>query len=275
MNSSVNIKRLNNLLAGIQKSIELFQSQGYDNVYFTAQFLRRGKKQNGIERGDISTFNSQVKTYVRSENADTVKLEFLDESTGKTIYSKMLTDLQDGYDTESPGNVAQQTIGLSGFNGLGEAEFNNLVDQRVEVRERHREFQRITKENEELRSRIVTLSSENEELEATLKAKKDTEYYMGIIGTVFPGLASLFQGTRLANAASFLAGTTDLQGNTLQIEQSGEVQTNTISAMVNEFCNNLNTQEEGIIHLLFAAFEKDRGQMQRALQFISQSTATT
>lgn len=276
MKSNTNKPRLNAMLRGIQKSIDHFKSQGYDDVYFTAQFLRGGKKQNGIERGDVGKFMAQIRTYVHSEDADTVRLEFFDDSSGKAIYSKVLSDLRNpGPEQEkvnSNGNEGSNSSGLGGFNGLGEAEFNNLVDQRVEVRERQREFVRISKENEELRARNESLTSEKEELETTLKAKKDTEYYMGIIGTVFPGLASLFQGTRLANAASFLAGTSDLQGNALPATQeSTDGETRSISAMVSEFCNTLSVEEARIIHMLFLAFEKDRRQMPRALQLLSQS----
>lgn len=277
MKASTNKQRLTNLLRSMQKSIDLFQAQGYSDVYFTAQFLRGGRKQNGIERGDVGSFATQIRTYVSSEDADAVRIEFIDESTGKSIYSKVLNDLRlvDEEDNKS-GSAKSSSNGLNGFNGLGEAEFNSLVDQRVEVKEQQKEFVRISNENGELRSKAETLTAEKEELEAELKAKKDTEYYMGIIGTVFPGLASLFQGTRLANAASFLAGTTDFQGNALpQAKEAGDSETSTIAAIVSEFCNTLSLQEAGIIHLLFMAFEKDRGQMQRALQFISQQTPAT
>lgn len=271
MKSNINTKRLNNLLSGIQKSIDLFQSQGYNDVYFTAQFIRGGKKQNGIERGDVSSFLNQVRAYVKSEDADAVRLEFFDESNGKSIYSKALNDLRNSEEEiEKPGSNEHK--GLGGFNGLGEAEFTALVDKRVEVKEQAREYARMSKEVEELRSRCLTVEEERDELEASLKAKKDTEYYMGIIGTVFPGLATLFQGTRIANVATMLAGTTDMQGNALpQGQDSGDSETQSVAALVSEFCNTLSVQEAGIIHLLFMAFEKDRNQMQRALQFISQT----
>jgi hypothetical protein len=276
MKSGINTKRLNNLLAGIQKSIDLFESQGYTDVYFMAQFLRGGKKQNGIERGDVTCFPAQVRAYVKSEDADTVKLDFIDERTGKSIYSKALTGLKNADTEEEQPKNSGGNNGLGGFNGLGEAEFNRLVDQRVEVKERNNEFIRIKQENEALRSRNEALASEKEELAAEIKAKKDLEYYMGIVGTVFPGLSTLFQGTRIANVATMLAGTTDVNGNALPAAQPGtDSDTQSIAAMVSEFCHTLSVQEAGIVHLLFMAFEKDRSQMQRALQFISLNPATT
>jgi len=273
MKSSINKQRLTNLLKGIQKSIDLFESQGFGDVYFTAQFLRGGKKQNGIERGDLSSFAKQIRTYAFSEDADTVRIEFIDESTSKTIYSKVLTDLR-AADGNSEVAVSSGS-GLGGFNGLGEVEFNALVDKRVEAKEQAREFTRMSKELEELRGKNAALASEKEELEATLKAKKDTEYYMGIIGAAFPGLAPLFSGTPLAQAANFLAGTSDLNGNALPAAGEQSDDKKSISAMIGEFCDTLTTQEASAVHLLFMAFEKDRALIQRALATITTQMPAT
>lgn len=277
MKSSINKSRLNGMLRGIQKSIDLFQGQGYEDVYFTAQFIRGSKKQNCIERGDISKFITQVRAYVDSEQADTVRLEFFDDTTGKSIYAKALSGLRDADAKEDSGKGA----GLGGFagpngSGLGEVEFNRLVDQRVEVKEKDKDFIRLTKENEELRTKNETLTTEKEELAAEIQAKSDVERYLGIIGTIFPGLATVFQGTRLANFATTLAGTTDMSGKALPKPGEGaDEETQSISSMVSEFCETLNAQEAGIIHMLFMAFEKDRNQMKRAFEFISQTPATT
>ena len=264
------------MLRGIQKSIDLFQSQGYSNVYFTAQFIRRGKKQNRIERGDINQFGTQIRAYIESEEADVVKLDFVDEGTGKSIYSKALTDLRSTDTAEDNSRGGGTQNGLGGFNGLGEADFNRLVDKRVEAKERDKEFIRLSKENEDLRTQNQTLVSEKEELADEIKAKKDVEYYMGIIGTVFPGLATVFQGTRLATIATTLAGTTDMNGNALPAAGGdGDGEAQSVISMLSDFCNTLNTQELGIVHLLFMGFERDRQQMQRALQFISQTPPAT
>ena len=265
------------MLRGIQKSIDLFQGQGYDDVYFTAQFIRGSKKQNCIERGDIAKFITQVRAYVDSEQADTVRLEFFDDTTGKSIYAKALSGLRDADAKEDSGKGA----GLGGLagpsgSGLGEVEFNRLVDQRVEVKEKDKEFIRLTKENEELRTKNETLTTEKDELAAEIQAKGDIERYLGIIGTIFPGLATVFQGTRLANLATTLAGTTDMSGKALpKPGESADEETQSITSMVSEFCETLNPQEAGIIHMLFMAFEKDRNKMKRAFDFISQTAVTT
>lgn len=275
MKSSTNKVRLNNLLRGMQKSINLFASQGYNDVYFTAQFLRGKQKQNGIERGDVSAFITQIRTYVDSEDADTVRIEFFDDSSSKSIYSKVLTGLRTPEANEKSKGSSSNEAGLGGFNGLGEAEFNALVDKRVEVKEQAKDYIRTREELEKLRVKYEALEAEKDEIEDKLRAKSETEHIMGIIGTAFPGLATLFQGTRLANAANFLAGTSDISGNALPAPQeSMDSETASITAMVSEFCNTLNAQEASTIHLLFMAFEKDRNLMQRALQHVSIQTPT-
>lgn len=251
----------------MQKSIELFSTQGYNDVYFTAQFMRGKQKQNGIERGDLSSFANQIRTYVHSEDADSVRIEFFDESSGKSVYSKVLSGLNSSDSADSK-QTNKSTGSLGGFNGLGEAEFDALVDKRVDVKERAKDFERQGKELDELRTRFATLVSEKEEVEAELKAKKNLEFYSGIIGTVFPGIAPLFNGTPLAQAAGFLAGTGD-------VPESANEDVQSVSAMITEFCNTLTTQEASAMHLLCAAFEADRSKIQSTLQQVMAGSPAT
>jgi hypothetical protein len=273
MKANYNRRRLTAMLAGIQKSIDMFATQGITNVHFTAQFLKNGKKQNGILRGDPNNFQAQIRTYVQSEEADTVKVEFVDELSGKTIYNKVLTELQlaSSAKSESRQEESQSAeTGLGGYNGLGEAQVNALVDKRVEARERETDYLRTKKELEELQRKYEQLEGEYDEVEETLKAKKETEYYMGIIGAAFPGLAPLFAGTPLAQAANFLAGTSDLNGAALPAAtESTNPEADSLVGMMSEFCRRLSTQQISAIHLLFMAFEKDEANIQRALQTIT------
>lgn len=274
MKSTLNKHRLNNLLRGVQKSIDLFESQGHTDVYFTAQFSRAGKKQNGIERGELASFAKQIRTYVTSEEADSVRIDFFDNSNSKSIYSKVIDGLRSDESGTGTGQAsADHANALGGFNGLGEAQVNALIERKVdrkvdEVR-RNDDFQRMNREIDELRTKAATLESERDELEASLKAKKDIEFYSGIIGAAFPALAPLFSGTPLAQAAGFLSGTTDLKGNALPPKEVAGDDVSSISSLVSEFCATLNPQEAGAIHLMFMAFEADRSKIQSALHYIT------
>ena len=271
MKSTLNKNRLNNLLRGIQTSINLFDSQGHADVYFAAQFYRAGRKQNGIERGDIHSFGKQIRTYIASEEADAARIEFFSESTGKSIYSKALNDLRiggAGTSSEQPPVIAP--VGL-GYAGLGEAQVTELINRKVAEERRNDEFQRLNKEVDELRAQNESLKEQNSDLDVKLKAKSEIEFYSGIIGAAFPALAPLFHGTPLAQAAGFLAGSGNeadkpsSQGSRVGGTEDGQ----SIASLITEFCATLNAQELGAIHLLFMAFEADRSKIQTALHCVT------
>ncbi len=271
MKSTLNKHRLNNLLRGIQTSINLFESQGHTDVYFAAQFYRASRKQNGIERGDIHSFGKQVRAYIASEDADAARIEFFSESTGKSIYSKALNDLRIGGATsasEQPVVVAPAGLGYA---GLGEAQVAEMINRKVAEERRNDEFQRLNKELDELRAKYETLKEENSDLDVKLKAKSEIEFYSGIIGTAFPALAPLFHGTPLAQAAGFLAGTGNEEDKPAsQSTPLGEKEeSQSIASLISEFCATLNAQELGAIHLLFMAFEADRNKIQSTLHHVT------
>lgn len=273
MKYPLNQKALNGAAKILANQIKTLEAQGYEDMYFSAQFYSSGKRQNGIEKGDVSKISKQVRDYVKSEEADTMNVEVFEEQSGKSVYRKKFFNLYQNVEQPALSETGRTSLGLGGYSGLGEAEVMELVDKRVNEARKQDEFLRLNKEVDELRSRANHLETEKEELEATLKAKKDTEYYMGIIGAAFPGLAPLFTGTPLAQAAGFLAGTSDLNGKPIQALPPANEEVNSISGMVAEFCNTLSTQEASAIHLLFMAFESDRSKIQSALQYITAGTS--
>jgi hypothetical protein len=273
---TVNKKAINTAAKVLANQVKTLVAQGYQDMYFTAQFYNGGKRQNGIERGNVTTISKQVRDYVKSEEADTMNVEMFEESTDKSVYRKKFSNLIEGSDSSGSN---QQQSGFNGFGshqGLGEVEFNALVDKRVEIKEQAKDFTRMAKELDECRSKYSTLESEKAELEAELTAKKNLEFYSGIIGAAFPGLAPLFNGTPLAQAAGYLAGAGDLQGNALpQAKNEDNSEGQSVGELANEFCNTLNAHDSSAIHLLLIAFEKDRNQIHRALQSITIHTPQT
>ena len=273
MASILNKFRLDNLLRGLQKSIKTFEAPGHTAVYFTAQFLCNGKRQNGIERGDLRTFNKQIRHYIISEGAESARIEFFSEATGKLIYSKALTDLRINENLATnakPDNTASVQTGA--YSGLGEAQVNEMVDRKFEELRRNDELQGLKKEVEELRSKNAELSSRNKELEASLEAKSGLEFYSGIIRNALPQLATVLKGTPFEKAADFLSGTKEEKGSTNPTSEPVNEETTSLASMMNEFCNTLDEQEAGAIHLLFMAFEADHSKIQKALQCIATGT---
>jgi hypothetical protein len=79
-------------------------------------------------------------------------------------------------------------------------------------------------------------------------------------------------------AMSFLAGTDqddkpDGQGKETDTEPK-DSQRETILEMIMSFCKTMNDQELGTMYLMLSEIEKDRGNLQRILQFITQTQPT-
>lgn len=269
MKSAVNTQALNAAAKVLTNQARSLSEQGYDEMYFSAQFWSGNKKQNGIERGDVTKISKQVRDYVKSEQADTMSVDIFEESTGKSIYRRKFSDLY-----INPVQAANEPRGngLNGFNGFGEVEFNALVDKRVEAKEQIKDFARQTKELEELRTKYTALEAEKAEVDAALEAKKKMEYYSGILSTVLPSIAPLFTGTPLAQAAGMIAGL----GNADKDEggQTDE-EASALADMVIEFSKSLSPQESSAFHLLCAGLEKDRSKIFSFLRQLMAETPAT
>ncbi len=270
MKGTLNTHRLNNLLRGIQTSISLFESQGHSDVYFTAQFFREGKKQNGIARGDLQGFSKQIRTYIKSEDADAARIEFLNERTGKSIYSKIIDDLRLNHSLGGTNATEQSAVATNPFSGFGDAQISELIDRKVDEHRRNDELVRRQNVMQQQEQRIAELTQKNQELESQVKAKSDLEFYTGMLGTALPGIAKLFTGSPLEKAANLLAGTEDEDEPTSNNNNMRQRNENaTLADLVNEFCTTLNRQELAAIELIFRGFEADRDWIQTTVKMIS------
>ena len=272
MASTLNKYRLDNLLRGLQKSINTFKAQGHTAVYFTAKFFCEGRCQNGIERGELRTINKQIRHYVVSEESESVRVEFFSEVTGKLIYSKVLTDLRKHEGNTASKNSASDVPIISTNNGELDAGFLKEVDRRLEVTRLNDELQKRDNEVAELRSKHSELVNRNKELEASLKTKSGLEFYSGMVGNALPGLATILKGTRLENAADFLFSATTGKSNVTPTGKPMNDETGNMAAMASELYRTLNAQEASAIHLLLVAFASDHSKIQKALRCIGAET---
>lgn len=262
-------KKIYHVIQVSQKMIQTFPKQGHVNVVFNAVFYRNGKKMNSIDQADVVNFSHLVRNYDKSENPDKVKVEFKDQESGNLIWAKTFqwTDV----DEEIP-------RALSGYSGLGEAEVNDLVQRKFSEMERSKELERMTAELQRLQSENEELEFQMQDMQHTLDAKKQVEYYSNIIGMALPGLAKFLSNSPMGAAMNFLAGT-DQEGKS--IDQAKELETEpkdsqreTILEMIASFCKTMSNQELGTMYLMLSEIEKDRTNLQRILQFITQSQPT-
>ena len=252
-----------------QKMIKTFPKQGHNHVVFNAVFYRNGKKLNSIDQAVVENFSPLVRSYDKSENPDKIKVEFKDQDTNTLIWSKTFqwTDVDD----EIPRT-------LSGYAGLGEAEVNDLVQRKFSELEKSRELDRMQAEVSRLKAENEELEFQVQDMQNTLDAKKQVEYYTNIIGMAMPGLAKFFTGTPMASAINFLAGTEPEKAETAEPEKSSDPadsQRETILEMINTFCQSMNNQELGTMYMLLSEIEKDRQNLQKILHYVTQPNPTT
>ncbi len=242
-----------------------FEKQGYTNVVFNAMFSRNGKKLNSIENAAIANYSSLILSYNQAENPDKVKVEFKTAQDNVLIWSKVY-ELND--------SLEDIPKSLSGYAGLGEAEVNDLVQRKFSEMERSKELERLSAEltnaiaiNEELQYQVS-------DMQASLDAKKQIEYYSSVIGMALPGLAKFFTGTPVGSAINFLSGTEETSNQIDQAKDKDPNQREVILDLIQTFCEGLSNQELGTMYLLLSEIEKDKSTLKTILELITQNTTT-
>jgi hypothetical protein len=261
-------KKIYHVIEVSQKMIKTFPKQGHQNVAFNASFYRNGKKLNSIDQATTDNFSALVRSYDKSENPDKVKVEFKDQDTGNLIWSKTFQW------TDADEDIPKS---LSGYSGLGEAEVNDLVQRKFSEMERSRELERMSAELQKLQAINEDLEFQVQDMQNTIEAKKQVEYYSNIIGMALPGLAKFFNNTPVGAAMNFLAGTDEDKAKEIEEgkQEPKDTQRETILEMISSFIQSLNNQELGTMYLMLSEIEKDRSNMQRILHFITQPQANT
>lgn len=256
-------RKIYHMIEVCQKMIKTFPKQGHNKVTFNAMFYRNGKRLNSIDQAVIENFSPLVRSYDKSENPDKVKVEFKDVETGMLIWAKTFewTDV----DEEIPKSLA-------GYSGLGEAEVNELVQRKFSEMERSRELERLTSELQRVSALNEELEFQVQDMQNSLEAKKQVEYYSNIIGMALPGLAKFFTNSPVGTAFNFLAGTNEEKSFEKPLGDSSDSQRETILEMITTFVQTLDNQELGTIYLMLSEIEKDRSNIQKILQLITGST---
>lgn len=242
--------------------VRTIQSQGGDNLVFTAQLYKNGKRLNSIELADATHLSKLVRQYIKSEGPDKVRIELKTQSDGVQKWMKVF-DLSDPVaDMLRPGPAIS-----SGYGGLGEAEINDMVNKRFEELEKQRELERSNQELAELRKRNGELQQELEQLSDTLEAKNQLQHWAQILGMAMPGLARVLQGTALGPFTGLLAGQGEGDG---QLPAPEPMEENSLAESICDFVRTLSEQELATLYLLMAEIEKDRSAVQQVLHYLTQ-----
>lgn len=263
-------RRIYHVIEVCRKMIKTFPKQGYTSVVFNVTFYRNGKKLNAIEQAEVSAFSQLIRSYEKSESPDKLKVEFKDTDKGILIWAKTfdVNEIEEEIHNRSNG----------GFQGLGEAEINDMVQRKFNEMERQKTLEQLQQELQQQKELNEELQFQVTDLQTTLDAKKQIEYYSNIIGMAMPGLAKFFTNSSVGAAMSFLSGTEEKDKDKKELDSAGEGQTKeqqndqrqSIINLITEFSNTLSNQELGTLYLLFIELEKDKENIQRILKFITQ-----
>lgn len=255
-------KKIYTVTETCKKLIKTFAKQGHSNVVFNAWFYRNGKKLNSIENAAIANFSALVRSYDKSENPDKVKVEFKSQDDQTLIWSKTFEFL------ESDGDIPKS---LSGYGGLGEAEVNEMVQRKFSEMERSKELERLSAELAKATAINEELQYQVSDMQASLDAKKQIEYYSSVIGMALPGLAKFFTGTPVGNAINFLSGVEESPSQLEAGKEKDPDQRQTILDLIQSFCQGLSNQELGTMYLLLSEIEKDKAVLKTILDLITQN----
>jgi len=156
-------------------------SAGGDNVLISAYFITGKDRVKTLEKASPEYLSLLGKS-LKYEDPDKVRIDYYN---GKDTRNTIWVD-------EFPLKEKQdQSINNSGFQGLGEAEINRIVDERFQEKQRMIEFdemknrvQELTTENDELHDQLFKLETAKEQLETDLESKKQIRYYAGMLGDI-------------------------------------------------------------------------------------------
>ncbi len=254
-------RRIYHLIEVCRKMITTFPKQGYSSVVFNAVFYRNGKKLNAIEQAEVANFSQLVRSYDKSENPDKVKVEFKDLTKGLLIWAKT-------FEVNELDEEIHRTT--SNFSGLGEAEVQDLVQRKFAELERQKAIEQLQVELQSQKEINEELKYQLTDMQTTLDAKKQVEYYSNIIGMALPGLAKFFTGTPVAEAMNFLAGEEEQKAIETTDAKDQPDQRQSIINLIGEFSASLNNQELGTLYMLFIELEKDKANIQRILRYLTE-----
>jgi hypothetical protein len=262
MNHEQHKNKMYGIAKQVKNAIRALSVQGYEGVLCSVHLSKRGKKLNGIDRAAPENFPKLMRDFVASEEPDKMRIELRGDKE-EILWSKTY-QLDIGPEIRMP---AQEE-----FRGLGQAEVAELVNQKLQEIRRSDELEELRSYRDELESENNELKSQLQELEGVVEAKKNIEYYSGIIGLALPGLAKMLSSTGLGSTLGMLAGIDQPQELSKAAEPKG--QRETIIELVTEFMQGLDDTQLGHLYLVFVELSNNPALIATLLSQLSQKQGT-
>lgn len=252
-------------------------------IYFTAVYAKLGKKiAESKDKTSLTAFTTVMSGRYQVCHPDSITVTWHNYDTNEKLFehtfaiNRMQREAEPMIQPEIP---AQQ----SGFQGLGEAEVNNLVEKRLTEMRQREEYERLRDENQKMQMQIAELENRNADLEHDIAAKETTENYMKILGMALPGLSRFFGG---AGVLSMLAGTDEPAPAPAQAPELGAASASPVTPVTADtppkdereemiymlkdyMIDELSQQEVATLYLMFMEIQKDKTLIQKILTQIT------
>lgn len=250
-------------------------------ISFTAVYNKLGKKiAESKDKTSLTAFSVVICGRYQVCQPDSITITWHNADTSEKLFEHTFSvgKLQREEEQVQPRMLQAAPIS---FQGLGEADVNNLVEKRLTEMRRTEDFERLRDENQKMQSQIADLEVRNADLKHDIAAKETTESYMRILGMALPGLSKFFGG---AGILSMLAGTEEKEEQ-VQAPAIGTVpaeppvktepkdEREQMIYMLRDYMQEeLSQQEVATIYLMFVEIQKDKTVIQKLLNQLTQQS---
>ncbi len=249
-------------------------------IAFTAVYSKLGKKiAESKDKTSLTAFTTVICGRFQVCQPDSITITWHNADTSEKLFEHTFSvgRLQREEELVQPRMIQAAPVT---FQGLGEADVNNLVEKRLTEMRRTEDYERLRDENQKMQSQIAELEARNADLRHDIAAKETTESYMRILGMALPGLSKFFGG---ASILSMLAGTEEKAEQVqpaigaaatetpVKVEPKDERE-QMVLMLRDYMLEELSQQEVATIYLMFVEIQKDKTVIQKLLNQLTQQS---
>ncbi|MBS1773915.1 MAG: hypothetical protein JST82_13740 [Bacteroidetes bacterium] len=250
-------------------------------IAFTAVYSKLGKKiAESKDKTSLTAFTTVICGRFQVCQPDSITVTWHNSDTSEKLFEHTFSVGRMQREEEPSVRMMPIAAQPVNFQGLGEADVNNLVEKRLTEMRQREEYERLREENQKLQSQMAELEARNADLKHDIAAKETTESYMRILGMALPGLSKFFGG---AGILSMLAGTDEKEQQAQAPAAIGAATTDApvktepkdereqmIFMLRDYMLEELTQQEIATLYLMFVEIQKDKTVIQKLLNQLTQ-----
>lgn len=286
----MNIEAFDNQIRSIKQRIKNLDLAKNNSLVYTAYFIKNGVSDCLLNRVTVDSI-SLVRKNLFIEQPDKVRIELYETEKGKKMLYQLSIDLRD-----KDVIVEMAENETTTFKGLGEAEVNQMVQNKLNAILQQNEYEAIKKEHaafeqeiEELNEQLEESESKIQELESIIKNKSGIKYYAGLLGDILEGFGLAKEKIRGPMAALMGISDEDSDSNSRHSSQdrSGIVEDEAsqkdtdrnkkrqeIIDLIAQFLQNVSDTQLSTLFSIFSSIESNPSLSSEILQFINTQKAS-